>query len=162
MSNTRLSPFIYEEILLESERLQIPIDIKNVVTDFDIFENMNKPYLTATLILVDNSAIVENVDILGGETITLKLKSLKNDDALIITKKFYVSKIIKSARVNNATEVDVIHLIEDIAFISNLNNINKFYNGTTSSIIGKIARQFFSKSVTVDTEDINAIDVRLL
>ena len=59
MSNTRLSPFIYEEILLESERLQIPIDIKNVVTDFDIFENMNKPYLTATLILVDNSAIVE-------------------------------------------------------------------------------------------------------
>ena len=159
MSNTRLSPFIYEEILLESERLQIPIDIKNVVTDFDIFENMNKPYLTATLILVDNSAIVENVDILGGETITLKLKSLKNDDALIITKKFYVSKIIKSARVNNATEVDVIHLIEDIAFISNLNNINKFYNGTTSSIIEKIARQFFSKSVTVDTEDINAIDV---
>ena len=66
-----------KSIILESERIEESLDLRNSVTDFDIFENLNKPYLTGSMIFVDNSAVVEGVDILGGETVTIIIKSRK-------------------------------------------------------------------------------------
>ena len=42
-----------KSIILESERIEESLDLRNSVTDFDIFENLNKPYLTASMIFVD-------------------------------------------------------------------------------------------------------------
>ena len=83
-----------KSIILESERIEESLDLRNSVTDFDIFENLNKPYLTASMIFVDTSSIIEDIDILGGETVTIIIKSLKNDDTIPIIKKFYITKII--------------------------------------------------------------------
>ena len=66
-----------KSIILDSERIEESLDIGSSVTDIDIFENLNKPYLTGTMVFVDNSAVVEGVDILGGETVTVIIKSLK-------------------------------------------------------------------------------------
>ena len=87
----RESPYAYS-IILESERIEDSLDISSSVTDFDIFENLNKPYLTGSMIFVDNSAVFEGVDILGGETVTIIIKSKKNDD---------MKEIIKKAEDNN-------------------------------------------------------------
>jgi len=148
-----------KSIILESDRINDSLDIGPSVTDFDIFENLNKPYLTATMVFVDSSAVVEGVDILGGETVTFIIKSLKNDETTEIIKKFYITKIVKSVHVNNNTEVNVIHLTEDIAYISNLYNINKSYTGKRSVIIKKLLKQYFDKSLTVVGEDLNSTKV---
>jgi len=148
-----------KSIILDSERIEESLDIGASVTDIDIFENLNKPYLTGTMVFVDNSAVVEGVDILGGETVTVIIKSLKNDDTQSIIKKFYVSKIVKSVHVNNATEVNVIHLLEDIAYISNLYNINKVYTGKRSTIIKKIVSQHLSRQLSVNGIDTNSTKV---
>ena len=154
----RESPYAYS-IILESERIEDSLDISSSVTDFDIFENLNKPYLTGSMIFVDNSAVVEGVDILGGETVTIIIKSKKNDDMKEIIKKFYITKIVKSTHVNDSTEVNVIHLTEDIGYISNLFNINKSFTGKRSSIIGKILKQHLSRSLTVNGTEINSTKV---
>jgi len=148
-----------KSIILESERIEDSLDIRNSVTDFDIFENLNKPYLTASMIFVDTSSVLEGVDILGGETITFIIKSLKNDETTEIIKKFYITKIVKSVHTGDGTEVDVIHLTEDIAYISNLFNINKSYTGKRSTIISKILQNNFDRSLTVKGEDINSTKV---
>jgi len=148
-----------KSIILESERIEDSLDIRNSVTDFDIFENLNKPYLTASMIFVDTSSVLEGVDILGGETVTFIIKSLKNDETTEIIKKFYITKIVKSVHTGDGTEVDVIHLTEDIAYISNLFNINKSYTGKRSTIISKILQNNFDRSLTVKGEDINSTKV---
>lgn len=157
MSDTRSS--YIKSIILESERLQDSLDIGSSVTDFDIFENLNKPYLTASMIFVDTASVIETADILGGETVTIVIKSLKNDDTVAIIKKFYITKIVKSVHTSDGTEVDVIHLTEDIAYISNLFNINKSYTGKRSTIISKILKNNFDRSLTVKGEDINSTKV---
>ena len=118
MSDTRSS--YIKSIILDSERIQDSLDLGSSVTDFDIFENLNKPYLTASMVLVDTASVIETADILGGETVTIIIKSLKNDETIEIIKKFYITKIVKSIHTSDGTEVDVIHLTEDIAYISNL------------------------------------------
>ncbi len=148
-----------KSIILESERIEESLDLRNSVTDFDIFENLNKPYLTASMIFVDTSSIIEDIDILGGETVTIIIKSLKNDDTIPIIKKFYITKIVKSVHTSDGTEVNVIHLTEDIAYISNLFNINKSYTGKRSTIISKILKNNFDRSLTVNGEDINSTKV---
>jgi len=157
LSDTRSS--YIKSIILESERLQDSLDIGSSVTDFDIFENLNKPYLTASMIFVDTASVIETADILGGETVTIIIKSLKNDDTVAIIKKFYITKIVKSVHTSDGTEVDVIHLTEDIAYISNLFNINKSYTGKRSTIISKILKNNFDRSLTVKGEDINSTKV---
>ena len=148
-----------KSIILESERIEESLDLRNSVTDFDIFENLNKPYLTASMIFVDTSSIIEDIDILGGETVTIIIKSLKNDDTIPIIKKFYITKIVKSVHTSDGTEVNVIHLTEDIAYISNLFNINKSYTGKRSTIISKILKNNFDRSLTVKGEDVNSTKV---
>ena len=154
----RQTPYI-KSIILESERIEDSLDIRNSVTDFDIFENLNKPYLTASMVFVDTSSVLEGVDILGGETVTFIIKSLKDEETTEIIKKFYITKIVKSIHTSDGTEVDIIHLTEDIAYISNLFNINKSYTGKRSTIISKILKNNFDRSLTVNGEDINSTKV---
>ena len=157
MSDTRSS--YIKSIILDSERIQDSLDLGSSVTDFDIFENLNKPYLTASMVLVDTASVIETADILGGETVTIIIKSLKNDETIEIIKKFYITKIVKSIHTSDGTEVDVIHLTEDIAYISNLLNINKSFTGRRSTIISKILKNNFQRSLTVNGEDVNSIKV---
>ena len=157
MSDTRSS--YIKSIILDSERIQDSLDLGSSVTDFDIFENLNKPYLTASMVLVDTASVIETADILGGETVTIIIKSLKNDETIEIIKKFYITKIVKSIHTSDGTEVDVIHLTEDIAYISNLLNINKSFTGRRSTIISKILKNNFQRSLTINGEDVNSIKV---
>ena len=152
MSDTRSS--YIKSIILDSERIQDSLDLGSSVTDFDIFENLNKPYLTASMVLVDTASVIETADILGGETVTIIIKSLKNDETIEIIKKFYITKIVKSIHTSDGTEVDVIHLTEDIAYISNLLNINKSFTGRRSTIISKILKNNFQRSLTINGEDV--------
>jgi len=154
------SSYKYESILLNSERIELPIEIMANVSDLDIFENLNKPYLTAEMVFLDNSAVLEGVDILGGETVTIRIKSLKNDDTNIISKVFYITKIVKTIREGNNTDINIIHLTEDVAYISSLYNLNKVYTGKRYQIIQKIIKEYFpEKNFSVLNEDFNSTKV---
>jgi len=154
------SSYKYESILLNSERIEIPLEIMANVSDLDIFESLNKPYLTGEMVFLDNSAVVEGVDILGGETVTIRIKSLKNDDTQMISKVFYITKIVKTIREGNNTDINIIHLTEDVAYISSLYNLNKVYTGKRSEIIKKIIGEYLpEKNFLIENEDFNSIKV---
>lgn len=137
-----------------------PVDISGVVTDLDVFEHLDKPYVTALLGFVDIEDIVGVLNISGGEKITIVLKS-NMEDAIAIEKVFYIDKISASNKVADNEEFFAMHLIEDVGFKSNLININKCYNGKSSTIIEKIADEYFNakvnKPIDKDLQDIKVI-----
>src|SRR6056300_429525 len=133
-----LSKFHFVSVLLESERLQVPFELKNLVTDMDIFEHLNLPYLTALLSFVDTDDVFTSSDILGGEKIKIEIQS-NREDTLPIKKTFYVLEVSSIIRTNDRAQVINLQLIEDIGYISNLQNLNKSYRGKASTIIEKIA-----------------------
>ena len=146
------SDYLFESVLLESDRLNKPLEVKNQLSDLEIFESIDKPYLTGTAVILDDADIMQRVDILGGEKITVKLKSSRSGSVTIV-KTFYIDKLISKKRVNDNSQLLVINIIEDIGYTACLININKSYKGRCSEIIKKVSQNFLGKTVDISNTD---------
>lgn len=143
--------YYLKSVLLDSERMVSPVELRNVVTDIDIYEHIEKPYLTAKLIFSDTAEVISSNDLLGGETILIVLQSNRKDTREI-RKTFYIQRIENAIKVNDSTEVVVLKLIEDIGYISNVLNVNKSYTGNTPEIISKISYDYLNKIVNLEDD----------
>lgn len=146
--------FILESVLIESDRLSVSVGIENVTTDLDVYEHLDKPYLTGSLIFVDSQGVFTGIDFIGGERVTVKIRSTRKNSKTI-KKVFYVTSVMNTQKVNDHNEAIGLYLIEDIGYFSNLINVNKSYKGSCSQIISTISKEFFNKSVTsigIDTQ----------
>ena len=139
--------FILESVLIQSDRLSVSVGVENVTTDLDIYEHLDKPYLTGSLIFVDSQGIFTGIDFIGGERVTITIRSTRKNSKAIV-KTFYVTSVMNAQKVNDHNEVIGLYIIEDIGYFSNLINVNKSYKGSCYKIIRKIANDYFNKSVT--------------
>ena len=140
------SAFKLESVLVVSDRLAESVEISPITIDLEIFEHIEKPYLTGRLFVIDDSNFYQNADLQGSEKIQISISSTEEDSEKI-TKTFFISKIEKVQKVQNNSQTLTIHLVEDIFYISSLKNINRHYTGKTSEIIAKIASNFLDKRV---------------
>ena len=69
------SGFLLKSVLLVSERLTESVELNRIVTDVEVFEHIEKPYLTGRIMLIDDSSFYENADIQGTERIQLTIVS---------------------------------------------------------------------------------------
>jgi hypothetical protein len=113
------------------------IDIKNVITDIDIYEHLDKPYLTGSVLWVDDNGLYNAVDFSGMERLNLEF-SLPIPEATPIRKTFIIEKTTKNIRGNDRSTAILFHIIEEHAFVSALKNVNKAYTGKPVEIIQKI------------------------
>jgi hypothetical protein len=147
-ADARGSDYTLVSVLIESDRLNKSVEVKNTVTDIDIYEHLDKPYLTGTLAFLDTTNAYTQMDVLGAESVTIKIRSTR-EDAAVITKKFIISKVIASQKANENSDMLVIQMVEDIAFYSNLQNVNRSYTGNALEISQKIAKNFLNKEIIV-------------
>lgn len=152
------SDFKFQSVSFTSPRLDLPVELNNVVTDLEIFEDLNFPYLTGRLTVVDDSGFLTDVDIVGGETIFIKIISTRKN-AKSFTKTFYISGILSTTKVSDTAESHTFNLIEDIGYVSNLQNVNKSYNDQCGTIITKIAKNYLQKTVSSLSTDSQSIKV---
>ena len=94
MATQHKTSFEIESIALESERLTKSPELKSIVTDLEIFEHIQKPYLTARMLVIDDSNFYQEADIFGSEKIIIKIKSTE-DGSRSITKTFFIDHIEK-------------------------------------------------------------------
>ena len=142
----KASDFTFENILMESTSLGKSVQLKYITTDVEIFEHMDKPYLTGFLTIVDTNNVIAQSDIRGGESITITIKSTR-EGAKPFTNKFYISKIVTTQKASSTSETHILHLIEDIAYISNLQNVNRSYRGKVETILSKIADDYLGREL---------------
>lgn len=131
----------FKSVQINSENFPFPIDVVDIVTNIDIYEHLDKPYLTAAISVTDSTDIVAGANISGGETVTIKLQSTRKS-SVPIEKTFRIAKITTSQKTSSNVEFYVFHLIEDIAFQSSLKNVNQSYTGSPHDIITKISEGF--------------------
>ena len=152
------SGFLLKSVLLVSERLTESVELNRIVTDVEVFEHIEKPYLTGRIMLIDDSSFYENADIQGTERIQLTIVSSEEDSTPIV-KTFFVAKVEKIQKVQDNAQTLMIHLVEDIFYLSSLKNVNRHYTGSRSNIIGKIAQNFLNKRVFLTGKDKSVIEV---
>lgn len=140
------SGFIFKEVTISSARLTVDVRVENVVSDLDIYEHIDKPYLTGAIVFNDTESIFSNIDFIGGETVTVVLQSTRAG-SVEIRKNFYVVSIINAIKVNDSNQTIALSLVEDIGYKSNLFSISKAYDDTGFKMIEKIAKEFLAKDV---------------
>jgi hypothetical protein len=153
-----INDVIFEQILLESPRTPRPVDFKadGFSAEINFYENLDQPYITGNITIVDSRAVLSRIDILGGETITFVIKSTK-ENTDYITKKFYISSIVAIKKLDNNKEMYTFHLKEDVEYQSNLINVNRSYADKCGSIINKIAKDYLDREVVSTNKDKQAI-----
>jgi hypothetical protein len=136
-------------ILSNSERNNgFDIEIKNIITSFQIFEHIEKPYLTAQFIIIDTVNLIQDYDFQGGEKITIEIiQSEEQNEGVLITKEFLIDKIEETTRTDETTDSIIFHCVEYHTFKSSLQNISRSYTGSISSIITKIFNQYMQRNV---------------
>jgi len=144
--------FLIENASLSTDRVDggYSVNIGKLITDFEIYEHLDKPYLTGKVAFTDSYNIVQKFDFQGAEKLTISIKSnVHGEAATTITKEFYVEKIIRTQKVNQSTEIVFLRLIEAIAFESSVQNVNRAFTGTPTQIIRTIIQQYLDKDIAM-------------
>ena len=132
MSESNASPYVFELIEIDSERLDTPIDIRGLVTDVEMFEHLDKSYMTGKIVLLDSIRLLEGLDLIGGERVTITISGSAETD-VPFTNNFHIVQVETYKGKDNIQTV-ILNLIESHAFESNLKNINRYYTGKASEI----------------------------
>ena len=139
--------FLIRKIIIEKQSLNTEFNITSVINEVNIYEHVDKPYLTGQVVLADTNRILETAEISGTELVTIEISSTLDDSEFTIMKKFIISEIVQSVKSNDNTELVGISLIEDIGYYSRLMRVQKPYSGVPSSIINNILSEYLGRSV---------------
>lgn len=147
------SGFVLQSVVISSSRMTQSVEVRDVVTDINIYEHLDKAYLTAELMIIDGYRFSDRMDFQGAETVTITVK--RSLDSPEYKKNFVIKKIIRGQKTNKGSESIAFQLVEEIAFRANLYNVNKSFSGSPSSIITSILSQYLNVEVqNVGDEDV--------
>lgn len=127
-----------ESVLLETDRLgQKRFEIGPSVTEINIFENVDLPYLTGNIIIEDTTQLSTNISFQGTEKITIRAKINGDDTSRSVSKRFVVTNM-KVIPAHDTAEVYNLNLIEEHAYLNRLITVSKAYSGKPEQIIRSI------------------------
>lgn len=148
--------FEFESILLNSPIASDLVELRGAVSILEIKEDIRYPFITADMTIRDEMGFVQGVNITGGETVTILLTS-NRPDTVSIAKRFYISKIKMTAKTSDTAETYIFELIEDILYESNLQNVNKAYNGKCIDILQKISENYLGKELLTQEQAVQVL-----
>lgn len=137
-------------VTLSSDRFPATIDLKNLTVEFNIFENINIPYLTGSLIILDDNKLYDTLQIQGTERVQIIISLGATTDQ--IEKNFVITQVASTTKVNDYSTIIRFDLIEDIGYLNNIQKFSKMYDGKGERIIHKIIEDRIFKSIAnIDT-----------
>tara|TARA_B110000908_G_scaffold167945_1_gene221843 strand:+ start:3071 stop:4444 length:1374 start_codon:yes stop_codon:yes gene_type:complete len=147
------SQYFLERVDFTTERFpDETFDLSTSVVELNIFESVELPYLTASLAMMDDVAFKTTIGIKGSERVTLQLKATKNSNSII--KKFMVTGIAKEVSVNERTDVRVLTLLEEHAYLSAIQKISESHVGVPEDIIEDILNSHLDKKIMYGSDSV--------
>lgn len=129
--------YIIEEAFISRGKADRVVDVKNNIDNVEIYESLDKPYLTGRLFLRDDFGFFDYMRFSGTERLQLTLRHPKNKTEFI-TKHFILTSAADSEKVSEFAEMFVFEFIEEIGFLNQNMIISKSYTGNPVEIAQKI------------------------
>ena len=148
MAKTAQTQYLIESAIFTADRrpdLPIikPIDLSGSIAELNIFESLELPYLTGTCALIDDVRFRDSVGIKGSERITFTI--LEKENAEPIIKTFMITGVVANTSANERTEVHMLTLMEEHAYLSSIMKISESYTGNPEQIIINILNSQLGK-----------------
>jgi hypothetical protein len=112
----------------------------------EIFEHLDKSFLTGNITLIDVADLMNRIDFLGSEYIDI---TIENTNGGLFERRFVLVEIVSAIKSNDNTEMITLHMVEDIYFQNKTKLLSKGYQGTGDVILatmlkdGEIERDVF-------------------
>jgi len=142
------SDYNIQKFEIFSTRQKDAVNIAAHVSEVEIFENIELPYLTGTFNMKDDSSIYDGLGFNGTEIIMITFESPENVGNYI-EKLFHMFEVTQGVKTTDNVEVLEIKIIEINGFNNSLMEINQTYTGTPDQIIKKILKD----NLQMDMED---------
>lgn len=150
MSITRI-PYEIQELSISTDRINVSdndnfsVDIKNLALEINIYEDIERPYLTGSILVGDSFGIRSGMRITGTERVKLRLRPSNGSPS--IEKNFIITGIQKSVKTNDRNDVYLLTMIEDHAYLDAVKTISKSYTSSLEYMIQNIARGELDKEL---------------
>jgi len=162
--------FELQKLVLTSPHRKGFIDLKGAWSDFNIFESLFSPYLTANIQIVDGIGLMESVPIIGEETIEIQVKTKglvkerkpeNNEPGPFegsqnegrISLKFRVVKLNDITKLNDQMLTYKLQLVSEEAIVnlkqkvrkSALDPAKKYEPSKISKVVERLYKQYFKQ-----------------
>jgi len=133
------STYALSEVLLFSSGTteSAAINVTPNIIEASFYEEINKPYVHASLVLVDDFNFRGMAAGQGTEFFKISISDLENNK--VISEKYYaVASIDASLELTDRSDAILINLVEEHVFVSQSNKISRSYTGTLDTIVERI------------------------
>jgi hypothetical protein len=142
------------EAVITSERLgDRKVDVRPSIVELVLFENLEKPYVSGQIAILDNEAIFDAINFKGTERLTLGIASelgTNREDGLR-ERTFIMTSIETAVKTgdNGNSGMYVFTLIDEHAFLSKTKKISRSVRGSLEQEILKICATELHKDIDV-------------
>lgn len=117
-----------------------------IVAEFNIYENLSIPYLTASMVMIDDHDIYRYIKLNGTERVTIRYE-LPTQESEPFEKTFTIVNIPTIEKINDFSSSISFNMIEDIGYYDKIQKFSKSYDGKGEQIIENIIRDKLGRSV---------------
>lgn len=141
------------EAVMFADRLGGPnnntFDLRSLIAELNVFESLDKPYLSGSATVLDDKAIFDSINFQGTERLRIKMASVENELDVVFERTFMMTGIERIRKTNDTgkSSMYLFTLLDEHAFRSRINKISKSYQGSLENIIAKIMANEFGKSI---------------
>ena len=150
MSDKDGNQFIFQSVLYTADRLNEPVELKDAIAEFNIYEDLNKSYLTASILIGDDTGLMDEVQIKGDEKITLTIAKNPRlaDPEPYFRLDFKVVSVLRQDKTADRAEVISLNLISVHAYNNSVIKLSKSYTGRLEEIAFSILKNFLNVQIT--------------
>lgn len=123
------------------------LDVRANIIELNFYENLYKPYIDASIVLIDDFGLKNALSIQGTERLKLVLGDASNPQEPTIIKYFFFSKVNDVKRLNERSEMLSISLVEEHVYIDAIKQFSRSYTNTLESIIENVSENELGRSV---------------
>lgn len=140
---------VQNPILSDNENV---IEISTGILKLDIYESLDRSYLTGNISILDSQGIKEALSIEGVERLTLAIMYGGIEKPAPVIKHFIITGINGVIKRNDYLEILDLSFVEDFAYFGALNKISKTFQGTSEEIINNVCNNFLNKPLDTKSE----------
>ena len=156
-SYTPFDPHEFEmrSAILSTQRNDHTVDITTTLIELNIFEHIERSYLTGFVSYIDTGRSIEIMDFQGTEFLDVEFGLYTT--SYKVSKRFVVREVKSIVPTTDTTDTVTLQIIDYDAYLNTLINVNKMYEGKPSQIIDNILRDYFENKRVIRAGDANQI-----
>lgn len=121
-------------IMSKGEGNPVEVDISASILEFQTWEHIQKPYVDARLIFLDDFGMKDTLSVKGTERLKITFGDPQNIETPAFTKFFFFSRLNDTVKQGDRSEYISLELVEEHVYVDAVKQISRSYTGSFEDI----------------------------